>query len=270
MDGPRRRWIRGSIAVVTLVASATLLTGSTTGSTAPTPLRILQFNLCNSGIAECYTGRSVHEAASVIRVNSPDVVTLNEICRDDVDELSQAMAAAHLSSAFKAAQDRRTGGDFKCRNGQPFGIGVLVRLPAASRGSTMYSGIYPTQDLSDPEERAFVCVRAIGSFTACTTHLASTSTPVALAQCHYLLTTTIPAARSREPTIVAGDFNLGHAGSADVRTCLPPGYVRVDDTGVQQVIATSEFTIGSTALMDMQGTTDHPGLLVTLTGAPAR
>ena len=51
----------------------------------PTPtMSVLQMNLCNSGWAGCYTGRSVREAAAVIRAERPDVVTLNEICRDDL------------------------------------------------------------------------------------------------------------------------------------------------------------------------------------------
>src|SRR4051812_5360187 len=47
----------------------------------PAPVRLLQLNLCNSGIAACYTGRSVAEAATVIRAEAPDLVTLNEICQ---------------------------------------------------------------------------------------------------------------------------------------------------------------------------------------------
>lgn len=270
MDGPRGLG-RRSVAIAGFAAlAALLLTGSTaSGVPAAMVVRVLQFNLCNSGIADCYTGRSVAEAAAVVRANAPDVVTLNEICRDDVDEVSRAVAdgGGRIASAFQAAHDRRNGGEFRCRNGQAFGIGIVVRLPAASPRFVPSRGIYPTQDLSDPEERAFVCIRALGAFDACTTHLASDSSTVALAQCRYLLATLIPAVRASDggaPAVVAGDFNLVRGGRADVRTCVPAGYVRVDDGEVQQVVATPGSAVRSASLVDMRGTTDHPGLLVSL------
>ena len=107
---------------------------------------------------------------------------------------------------------------------------------------------------------------------ACTTHLASTSVTVARAQCSYLLGTAIPAARARDaatPVVLGGDFNL-RAGSSDLRTCLPATDRRADDGGVQEVVATPEFTFTSRRSIGMQGTTDHPGLLVTLTLASIR
>ena len=55
-------------------------------------LRVLQMNLCNSGKASCYTGRALAQAAVVIRAEEPDVVTLNEVCHNDIANLGQAMA----------------------------------------------------------------------------------------------------------------------------------------------------------------------------------
>jgi endonuclease/exonuclease/phosphatase family metal-dependent hydrolase len=271
--GGRRR----SVAVVFFVVAVSLLLAGSivAGGPARAEFRVLQLNLCNSGIADCYTGRSVDRAAAVIRVNRPDVVTFNEVCYDDVYGLYQALRGTYqdnLAWAFQAAADRRTGGDFQCRNGQPYGIGLLVRLASASAGYATAAGVYPSQDPGDPEERAWLCVRAVGSILACTTHLASTSAPVAVDQCHYLFDTAVPWSRGPdrdEPAVVAGDFNLGHglfnlvhAGAGDMQACLPAGYVRADDGAVQQVLASSGFTIGSTDLIDMHGTTDHPGLLV--------
>ena len=51
-----------------------------------------RMNLCDSGLAGCYTGRSVGEAAAVIRAVTPDLVTVNEVCRDDLTTLQQALA----------------------------------------------------------------------------------------------------------------------------------------------------------------------------------
>jgi endonuclease/exonuclease/phosphatase family metal-dependent hydrolase len=146
---------------------------------------------------------------------------------------------------------------------------ALVRPPGspASRSTT---GVYPTQDSGDPEERVWLCLDDT-RIVACTTHLANTSLTVARAQCSYLLDTAIPAARARNattPVVLGGDLNL-RAGSSDLRTCLPANDRRADDGGVQEVVATPQFTVTSRRSIGMQATTDHPGLLVTLTLASA-
>lgn len=265
--------LRRSVAVVACVFSAVaLLTGPPeTGKVVRRPLRVLQMNLCDSGIAACYTGRSVTEAAPMIRSGAPDVVSLNEVCQDDVETLARTMTDIHSGitvSAFKAAADRRTGGATRCRNGQPYGIGLLVRISAPNHGHTTYSGIYPIQDTNDPELRVWLCVNAIADFYACTTHLASTSPTIALAQCGHLLGMAIPSMREQggyEPTVLGGDFNLRYGGSPDLRSCVPSGYLHEDDGDVQQIMATTDFTLSSSTSIDMHGTTDHPCLLVMLT-----
>jgi endonuclease/exonuclease/phosphatase family metal-dependent hydrolase len=250
---------------------------TTTGSVAAKPIDVLQMNLCNSGIAGCYTGRSVAEAAGVIRADQPDVVTLNEVCRADVEALDRALTSAVdangggiVVSAFKAAGDRTTAGAYRCRNGQPYGIALVVHIPI-DRGYTIASGLYPTQDLNDPEERAWLCLYAIGDFYACTTHLADTSRTVALAQCGYLLRTIIPSVRERSggagPTVIGGDLNLATTGPANVATCVPSGYLREGDGGVQYVLATTDLSAASERVIAMHGTTDHPALLVSLTAS---
>lgn len=272
--GAVRGLARAVAVAACLAGAAALLTGSPAAGRAPLkPLRMLQLNLCDSGIAACYTGRSVPEAAAVIRGEAPDLVTLNEVCLADVAVLDRAMRGVHptgtVAHEFRAAADRRTGGPFRCRNGQPYGIALLAYLPGPA-GYTADSGIYPTQDVRDPEERAWLCVDAAAGFAACTTHLASTSATVALAQCEYLLGTVVPAqhvpARYRS-AVLGGDLNLRYGGSPDVRSCVPPGYLRRDDGGVQQVMATTDFAVGYSATISMNGTTDHPGLLVALTAA---
>src|SRR3954471_16919863 len=58
-------------------------------------VRVLQLNLCNSGRAECYAGgRAISMAVALISHDRPDVVSLNEVCRDDVDVLKRAMSAS--------------------------------------------------------------------------------------------------------------------------------------------------------------------------------
>jgi hypothetical protein len=246
------------------------LAGSTPAAATREPLRVLQMNLCDSGIAGCYSGRSMHEASLVIRSERPDVVTLNEVCGQDVTTLARVLSDVGSGTAvslFEPARDRRTGGPFRCVNGQQYGIGLLVRMSPPYHGYVRYSGVYPRQNPADPEDRVWLCLNTATRFYACTTHLDSHSTTVALAQCRYLLETAIPDVRLRggyQPTVLAGDLNLRNGHAPDVRSCLPAGYLHAGDGGEQQVMATGDFTIGAHRAMSMNGTTDHPSLFVTL------
>jgi endonuclease/exonuclease/phosphatase family metal-dependent hydrolase len=249
---------------------------TSTGRASGGPLRVLQMNLCNSGIASCYTGRAVTQAATVIRTEAPDVVTLNEICQIDLSTLQRALLeaspGARVVSAFQAARDRRTGEAYRCRNGQPYGIGLISRWPSVP-GSAADAGIYPSQDTDDPEERAWLCLQVAASptTTVCTTHLDDTKRAVAAAQCRYVFGTVIAKLRTQDPAgpvVLGGDLNLGSGDTADLRSCLSVGSAVADDGGVQHVVATPEFVVSSSQRIDMRGATDHPALLVTL--SPAR
>ena len=251
-----------------LPSSVNLPTGSSAGSGAL--VRVLQMNLCDSGIAGCYTGgSSVIRAAALIRALHPDVVTLNEVCRGDVSVLERAMSAAHRSmrvaSAFKPAKDRVTNAPYRCVNGQQFGDGVLALVSNAAPGHRISGGIYPIQDPTDPEERVWLCIDLANRFSACTTHTASTSTAVALAQCRYFFNSVVPRMRRHgggEPVILGADLNLPAGDSPSPQACLPPGYQREDDGARQDVVAGPGFVVRSRRLIDMRSTTDHPGLLV--------
>ena len=290
-----RAWVAVAGCLVVCSGSVTVATAASPILAAPvvvtverdqveldTSVRVLQMNLCDSGAARCYTGRSVLEASEVIRAQGPDVVTLNEVCRDDVSALERTLAATGgggvVVSAFQAAWDRRTGAPLRCRNGRPYGIGLVARLVAVPRGYAPVGGLYPMQDPRNAEERAWLCLSpasaartapATAPVAVCTTHLASSSPAVARAQCGYLLGTAIPAVRGRAaaaPVVLAGDLNL-RSGGSDVRSCLPPGDQHVDDGLVQHVVASPELMIGSPRTLGMLAT-DHPGLLVTLTRQP--
>ena len=177
-------WLSGASAPARIASSSTATTSA------------LQLNLCDSGIAGCFTGRSVSVAAAVIRAERPAIVTLNEACRGDVFALRRAMAATnrgpHVVSAFKAVPDRATGGVVRCRNGERYGVGVTGFGPVLAFAYRTYAGVYPTQDLSDPEERVWLCLDRPGVYLACTTHTASTSPTVALAQCRYFFRSAAP------------------------------------------------------------------------------
>jgi endonuclease/exonuclease/phosphatase family metal-dependent hydrolase len=244
-----------------LVGCAVLVTLLTTAGSSPDGrVRVLQMNLCNSGLAGCYTGRAVATAVEVIRAQTPDVVTLNEVCRADVAVLERALGVG--TSAFRPALDRRTGEAVRCVDGEQYGIAVLTRRPA----TLTTGGIYPTQNPADTEQRAWLCLDTT-AFTACTTHLDNGDAAVARAQCDYLLATAFPSMRARgwpTPAVLGGDFNL----RADVQGCLAAGDRRSDDGDVQNVVASPQFGITAQRRIDMQATTDHPGLLVTLALTP--
>lgn len=250
--------------------------GGTSASPAPPPgpapqVRILQLNLCNSGIAGCFTGRATATAAAVIRAEAPDLVTLNEICSTDLAILEDALvdaAAPAVTSAFQAARDARTGAPYRCRDGGDYGIGVLARWPQVP-GSTPAGGIYPAQDPDDPEQRAWLCLDAAATpaITVCTTHLAYTRRDVAQAQCEHLLGTVIAQVRTRgaaTPVVLGADLNLGSGDDPQLRSCLPPGFVLAGDGGQQHVVGTPGFAVSDVRSVDLRGSTDHPGLLVTL------
>jgi endonuclease/exonuclease/phosphatase family metal-dependent hydrolase len=270
---------RVAAAVASLACCAGLLTGSTASSQAlRAPLRVLQMNLCDSGYAPCYSGRSVAAAVAVFREVSPDLVTLNEVCRDDVAALRRVLAGVYqdgvIVSGFQAAGDRDSGGQFRCLNGQPYGIGVVARVPAPYRGFSTDGAVYPAhaQDGADPEQRAWLCLHATDHFALCTTHLTDTIPAVALAQCQYLLRTAVPtvlARRGHRPVVLAGDLNLRLGGTPDLRSCLPAGYQQVDDgdprhLATQDLLATAGSRVRSRRLVDLHGASDHPSLLVTL------
>ncbi|GAB3059322.1 endonuclease/exonuclease/phosphatase family protein [Micromonospora schwarzwaldensis] len=259
------------LTLVFLLVVAGLPAGSSTaGGSGPGTLRVLQMNLCNSGRAGCYTGGSVRRAAEVLAAEQPDVVTLNEICRDDVDTLERALAATRpggrIVGAFQPAGDRPSRAATRCDNDQQYGIGLLARLDARDARSGVYRGTYPAQDLADPEERVWLCLHA-AALHACTTHLANTDGAVALAQCAQLLGAVVPAIRrgaGYDPTVLGGDLNLRAGGAPDVRSCVPSGYRRVDDGARQQIMATTDVAICCRRSVDMGGTTDHPALVATL------
>lgn len=226
------------------------------GITASTPPRMvvvaLQLNLCDSGIAGCFTGRAVARAAALIKAYAPDVVTVNEVCRDDVTTLRAAFPdPSAVRSAFQPVPDRRTGLATRCRDGQEYGIGVLMRSAGTA---TIHTGVFPAQDPADPEKRVWLCLTA-DRYAACTTHLSDHDSGVAAAQGAHLLGAVVSSLP--QPVLVGGDFNLRRLDG------VPAGLVTRTDGGLQYVLAT-QATVLRAERLDTAGTTDHPGLLVTL------
>ena len=231
---------------------------------------VLQMNLCNSGMAGCYRGgRAVPEAAAVIAATHPDAVTLDEICRHDLTPLAAAMRQAFPGDIpywqFQPVHDRDDSLS-SCVDGDQYGIGIIVHLPAGSPAAVTRGGEYPGQDGHHGERRVWECLYAVGSYL-CATHLSAFDRDRALAQCRYLMNTAIPDTRARLggylPTMVGGDLNLTDRGSPNTGDCTPAGWLNTSDDGVQHVLATGDHTVVSIRRLAMTYT-DHPALLVTL------
>lgn len=269
----------GAPACVQVGHTAARSHGATTdqrGRLSGSPFRELQMNLCNSGHAGCYQqGRSIPEAQSLISGYQPDLVTVNEVCGPDVTStlygtMLDTFPDDEVFYAFMPAWNRATDAPYQCTDGRgDYGIGILGRVPAGQwAGAAAVGDYYPDQDTSSNEVRAWACVYAIGNYYGCTTHLVSTDSSIAMAQCQYLMSHAIPTTWDLEgayqPTVVGGDLNLRYQGSPNVQDCVPSGWFRKGDGDVQHVLATDDFTFDSSQKIGMWYT-DHPAWLVDLT-----
>jgi hypothetical protein len=261
----RARWTSNQLRAISAAAAlaAALLAPSLLGQSRAEAqeFRVLQLNLCHSGVVSCYTGDAViNQANAVIQGESPDIVSLNEVCRADVARLSGTGYAGWFTPAR-----RPTGETVKCTNGDDYGIAMLHRAGLATSASNTYAA----QD-SGSERRVWMCSTFQDGTAACVTHL-STTKSVAMRQCRELLNINMPAhAGGGRATVVAGDFNLRYNRwnpfEPNVQDCVPSGFFRKGDGSVQHIMAaTDRFNFVATEVIDMAGTTDHPALLVRLT-----
>jgi hypothetical protein len=267
----RGRGRLGRLGYAAGITAAVLLgcSGPAVPARAATTFVVVQMNLCNSGMAvtSCYSfGRAVDEAVTKIHRYRPDLVTLQEVCRDDVyapvggwGRLARAMADLYggrrVSVSFSPAWNPYTHQPYRCVNGQQYGVALIHRGAGADR----HSGWYVSQDASD-EQRTWTCATVIaGRLTGCTTHL-STEADVAARQCRELMAT-LSAAWVLPEVVLAGDLNLTDAagGRRDVRDCVPASYDRRSDGTLQQVFFTRNVQWIEGGHEPMRWT-DHPVL----------
>ncbi|KAF2676210.1 hypothetical protein K458DRAFT_424949 [Lentithecium fluviatile CBS 122367] len=247
-----------------------------TGSTSATSFVELQLNLCNSGFAGCYaSGASIPEGGELIYATGPNVVTVNEICSSDTADLQSYLGEAwpndYTYSVFMPAVDKRTAEAYRCKDTRfLYGSLVLGRVEKTKwKGVDPYGGKYTSQDTSN-EQRIFACAAATGDHFACTTHLSSSSEPLALAQCKALMFDAIPYLKSTSgssaKTVVGGDFNLEYDpdDAENAQKCVPSGWTRKGDGDVQHVVFTNDLKFASSKKYGLSYT-DHDGWLVKLT-----
>jgi hypothetical protein len=264
--GRLRRIRRPAYRAVAVLAVVVMSAVAAVPARAASTFVVLQMNLCNSGMAvgSCYTfGRSVDEAVEKIHRYPPEMVTLQEVCRDDLyagrrwGKLARAMAdlygGRHVSVDFVPAFNRDTDDWYRCVNGSLYGIALIHH----GTGRDVHRGWYRSQDSSE-EVRAWTCTTVVEDrLTGCTTHL-STDPDVAIRQCRELMST-LTSSWVQPEIIVGGDFNLTDEPGKrqDVRTCVPPDYARRSDSALQQVFYTRDTQWVRGAYEPMRFT-DHP------------
>lgn len=233
-------------------------TGSSTDTgTSGQELRVLQLNLCHSGVAGCYKGDAVlAKAVEVIDSVAPTLVTVNESCRADLPWLAEQTGA--LDHRFTPAL-RADDTPVKCKNGDDYGNGLLAW--SAPTWDAAKHGVYAAQS-SMTERRVWLCMGYTG-FVGCTTHL-STAGATALEQCHAFVDGPLTTHAADGPAIMGGDWNLKYKGDPDAQDCVSRPFYRKGDGSVQHIIATDDLAFLETIVIDMDGTTDHPGLAVRL------
>ena len=260
-----RRLLR--VAVMAAVVAATSSVPAVSARTV-SPFVVVQMNLCNSGMAKsCYTfGKSVDEAASMVHRYAPNLVALQEVCRDDVysrngwGKVAQAMAdlygSENIMVDFMPAFDRLMGDGYRCLNGEQYGVALVHN----GDGRDSHHGWYSNQDRSR-EHRAWTCATVIKNrLTGCTTHL-SIDKDVAMRQCNELMSILATSRWAMPEIIISGDFNLvAEPGQPnDVQNCALTKYFIRGDGALQQVFFTRgiQWVRGEFEAMRF---TDHPVL----------
>lgn len=246
--------------IIVLTTLALLAVPSAAATSAGDTITVLQLNICHGGMNHCYRGDAVlAKAAQVIRSSKPQVLSVNEACSGDADRLRPAMGPAR--ALFVAARNL-DGTPTLCRDGDRYGniIMVAARFAGAAEKSGMYRAQYRAAD-GHLELRSWACLPA-PALSACTTHLSSDNDSTALAQCQELMRRATGYPR---PTVVVGDFNLHDNGSPSMRDCDLTGFSRRGDGSVQHLYASDDLAYTTITEIDMMDTTDHPGLLTTLT-----
>ena len=227
-------------------------------SPAGSVYRLMQMNLCLSGLAGCY--RKVQypavldEAIARIRETRPEVVTFNEACSGDVGSIARRTGYHRRFSTViyygKPLKCIRPGGRGL------FGDAVLTRAAVLSSVSRAFK----TQ--AGPEQRRFLCIDTRARVDACTAHLASPESDEEAAngpQCAELTSVLARLAATR-PVIFGGDLNRRSP-------CAPDGFwIRTDGSarqnpGSQQIYGSGALRSPSARVMPATHT-DHDVLVV--------
>ncbi|QOC94337.1 hypothetical protein [Micromonospora craniellae] len=206
---------------------------------AASEFHVLQMNLCNSGLAACYSnGHSLSSATYLIATERPNAVFVSEICEPDLYTLAYGGVGdiyPDYPATYFVPIRNSSGNIIQCTGGRgSYGSGIFVDNNYAY---TWQGGNYSAQ-FGSGEARSYGCAR-FSSFIGCVTHLESRSKSVAMAQCNELMNTRIPQFKSTYnqpasvPVIASGDLNLEYNTSDpyNVQNCVPSSYWRKGNGG---------------------------------------
>lgn len=206
---------------------------------AGSPYRLLQMNLCLSGLAGCFGGteypKVVDEAIAQIDTIDPHAVTLNEACSGDVERI-----AAETGYHLRFATVIYNGAPLPCRNPGDrgvFGNAVLTKERIRESAEAAFESQFGS------EERRWLCATTTRDVTACVTHLSTRGSDGARAandgQCAELAQVLAGYAASG-PTIFGGDVNR-------TDSCAAAGMWTLTDAeaeqapGIQHLYGSAEF-----------------------------
>jgi endonuclease/exonuclease/phosphatase (EEP) superfamily protein YafD len=249
--------LRRLLAVVMGLLGALLPATPPEPTVPPRPYSLLQLNLCLSGLAGCYAGTPVvDEAVTRITAVQPDVVTLAEVCRGDVERI-----AAATQRSFRFVTVVYDGAPLPCvrPDGRGvFGNAVLTASPITAARDAAFAA------QSDLEERRWLCVDTADGVRACTAHLGVAASPVDAAanaaQCTEL-SAVLAEGGPDATTVFGGDLNRQDS-------CAPPGTWTLRDSdatqspGIQHVYGSGRWLLQPGARVLPMTHTDHDGLLV--------
>lgn len=262
----RRLLVLGAITaagVLTISAAATTASAQHASHT----YKLLQMNLCLSGIAGCFPGTRypsvVNEAIGKIEANRPDFVTTVETCSGDAQRIASA-TGYHLAFGTVVYN----GGRFPCikpGNRGLFGIAVLARQPIIAVNDKPYKSQY------DSELRRRVCATTLDGVTGCVTHLSERDKdptgPNSIAnngQCAEFRAVLAQYARLGGPVLAGGDLNqLGSCAPADF--WIQRDTASSKDPGIQHAYGSRKWLRRPSETVLPMRFSDHNALLVAAT-----
>ncbi len=173
------------------------------------PYRILQFNFCgnadnDSCNVEGSTGAAVDAAVSSILDFKPHVVTLNEICANQLTAMATRLKAKGFPMYLSFRSTSRQS-SLRCTDDN-YGIGFLSRRPMSAVGDRYLQNAGSTCTLSTEECRYVRCVTLtlLVATKVCVTHIGTSGQGPQIRQVVSLGN----GYASSLPVIIAGDLNV--------------------------------------------------------------
>lgn len=292
--------------------AGTASTGTVSPAAAPSAFRAYQMNMCmwgaqyyvkdgDTGADTCYPDPYVskdsdgtlhygsgytaaeQEIASEkdqsivdqIEKFTPDAVTVNEACKNDMESVVTALRAAGYSYTFLSYETGRGSGSQarQCSVGRGDSVNAIIAHGFVS--GSKQAGYFEADGY-----RSWVCAQVTSGVRVCTAHLSLASEdwggyyhqPIECAELRDSL------ASAGGPTVFGGDVNM----NGSKQNCAPSGFWglkdvetdednRTSESGLQHIYYSPDFTRGqSCGQIHVVEDTDHKGFLLDLEATSTR